>query len=352
MTANHLDNITINITLAPAPLQIAGFGIPLLIVDGATSSLGGDRVRTYAGTDGAQADNTAGELSAAALAGVTAAFSQRTSPALVKVGLRDATDAYDVALAEIIAFDPDFYGVAIESRAAADQLLVSTAVEASNRLFVLQSSDADWKTPTLPAAYTALAGVERTAVVYHDTDAAWGDLAWLANRLVFDPDIKSAPWDAAVQGVASYATAPTAGEKINLDNNFANNGLIYGAENFFIDAGVNAAGRALHEIETADWFDARLREAVVGVKTAASARGDKIVIGPTGQGQLLAEISALFQRGVNAGHFISGQTSQKAETITQADFDLGRLRFSGAGQLASSARLFTFNFNFGRAPLT
>jgi len=352
MTANHLDNITINITLAPAPLQIAGFGIPLLMVDETTSSLGGDTVRIYTDTAGAQTDVTAGELSAAAFAAVTAAFSQRTPPASVMIGLKEIADAYDVALAKIIAVNDDFYTIATESRTPVDQMLISTAVEALNKLYILQSSDADWLTAGLPAAYAAIAGRERTAVVYHDTNTEWADFAWAANRLVFDPDVKSAPWDAAVQGVAGLATAPNSTQKANLDANFANHGLPYGAEVFFVDPGVSAAGRALHEIETADWYDARLQESIAGLKTAASARGDKIVIGPTGQGQVLAEISALFQRGVNAGHFVAGETRQAAETITQADLDLGRLRFNGAAQLASSARLFVFNFNFGRTPLT
>jgi len=354
MANNHLDNIVINITLDPAPLQRAGFGIPLLIVDGTTSSLGGDRVRAYTDVTGAAADVTAGELSAAALAAITAAFSQRTPPATVKVGKKDGGDAYDVALGEILAVDTDFYGVAIESRIAGDQIPVSTAVEASNRIFVFQSSDADWLTASLPAAYTTIAGRERTGYVYHDTDAVWSDFAWLANRLVFDPDNQSAPWDAGVQGVAALATAPTATEKINLDANFANHGLPYGAETFFIDAGVNAAGRPLHEIVTADWFDARLREAIAALKTAASARGDKIVIGPSGQGSILGEINALFDQGSRAtvGHFVAGQTRATAETITQADIDAQRLRFSGAAQLASSARAFEFNFNFSRTPIT
>lgn len=353
MAANHLDNIQISITLAPAPLQIAGFGIPLLIVDHTTSDLGGDRVREYTDVAGAAADVTAGDLSAAALAAITAAFSQRTPPQSVKVGRTDAGDADLAATYQAIKVaDPDFYGVALEPRTPALQVNLSAAVEADSRIFVAQSSDAGWLTAGTPAAYTAIAGSERTAIVYHDTAAEWADFAWLANRLVFDPDVQSAPWDAGVQGVAALATAPTDTEKGNLDDNFANHGLPYGSELFFIDAGVNLAGRPLHEIETADWFEARLQEAIAGVKTAATARGDKIVVGPSGQGQILAEIAALFQRGINAAHFIAGQTEQTAETITQADLDLGRLRFSGRAQLASSARIFVFTFNFSRSPLT
>jgi hypothetical protein len=352
MANNHLDNIVINITLAPAPLQIAGFGTAMIIADGVTSSLDGDRIRTYGSVTAAAADNTAGFLSAAMLAAVTAAFSQRTPPVEIKVGRTDIGDA-DIAasLVAIEAADDDFYGIASESRAAAVQVVLSAAVEARSKFYILQSSDVLWKTTGIPAAYSAIAGSERTAVLYHDTDTEWGDFAWLANRLVFDPDERSAPWDAAVQGVAALAAAPTDTEKGFLDTNFANHGLPYGPELFFVDAGVNLAGRPIHEIETADWFEVRLQESVVGVKTAASADGRKIVVGPSGQGQILAEIAALFQRGVNASHFIAGQTEQTALAITQADLDLGRLRFTGRAQLASSARIFIFNFNFSRTPI-
>ena len=353
MAANHLDNILINIILDPAPLQVAGFGVALLIVDQVTSSLGGDRIRTYTDVAGASADVTAGELSALALTFVTAAFSQRTKPASVKVGRADTGggETYADALAAIEIVDPDFYGIAIEVRTSVDQVLVSTAVEASSRIFVLQSADADWLTTGLPAAYTALAGRERTAVLFHDVSTVPADFAWLANRLVFDPDVKSAPWDAAVQGVAGLGLMLNATQKGFLDTNFANHGLPYGSEPFFVDAGVNIVGRPLHEIETADWFEARLQESITALKTAASNRGDKIVIGPTGQGQILAEIAALFQRGVNANHFIAGQTEQLAVAIITADLDLGRLRFTGRAQLASSARKFEFTFNFSRTPI-
>jgi hypothetical protein len=351
--ADHLDNIVINISLDPAPQSRAGFGVPMIIADGATSSLDGDRIRAYATPAAAQADQTAGFLSAAMLAAVVAAFSQRIPPALVKVGRKDALETYGEALPLIIAADPDFFGICIESRAAADQLLIAPLAEADpdGRIFILQSSDTDWKTAGLPAAYTALAGAEQSGVIYHDTDAQWSDFAWLANRLVFDPDSKSAPWDAAVQGVTGLASAPSATEKGHLDDNHCNHGLPYGAETFFVDAGVNVNGRPLHEIVTAAWFKARLREQVTAVKTAASARGDKIVIGPSGQGQILAEIAALFQRGVNASHFVAGQTTQFAEPITDVDLDLQRLRFGGSGQVAGSARLFEFNFNFSRSPI-
>lgn len=352
MAANHLDNIVINIILDPAPLARAGFGTVLLIADEAAgTTLDSDRIRTYASVAAAQTDATAGFISASILAAITDAFSQRVEPVEVKIGRKAAIEDYGEALAAIILVDPDFYAITIESRAAVDQVIISPIVEASSRILILQSADADWLTTGIPAAYTTIANSERTAIVFHDIATEWSDFAWAVNRSVFDPDLQSAPWDAGVQAVAAYTAAPTDTEKGFLDANFVNHGLPFGSDPFFVDAGVNLAGRQLHEIVTSDWFEARLQEDVATVKTTASARGDKIVIDSTGQAQILAVIAALFQVGVNADHFVTGQTAQAAETITQADLDAGRLRFNGQAQIAGSARIFVFNFNFSRTPI-
>ena len=61
--------------------------------------------------------------------------------------------------------------------------------------------------------------------MYHTTDAQWNDVAWACNRLAFDPDTISAPFDAGVQGVNALSPAPTATEAGHLDDNEANHGL-------------------------------------------------------------------------------------------------------------------------------
>jgi hypothetical protein len=184
--------------------------------------------------------------------------------------------------------------------------------------------------------------------VYHDTATEWSDLAWLSNRLAFDPDEQSVPWDAAVAGVAAYAAAPTDTQKNFLDANFANHGLPYGSDTFFIDAGVNIKGRPIYEILTSDWFEDRLRTRVVTVKTAASARGEKILVAPSGQGLILNEILAQFAIGEETRHFAPDASEAAALTITGADKAAQQLRFSGASLFGVSARLFSFSFNFDR----
>ena len=354
MAVDHLDNITINIVLDPAPPPSAGFGTVLLLVDQATNTLNGDRVRSYASVAAATADNTAGYISAGTLAAVTAAFAQPRKPAVFKVGRVDTAggESYADGLAACIVADGDFYGIASDSRADADILSVSAAVEALRLLFVAQSADADWKTASHPSGLTALETRERTAVVYHDTAAQWSDVAWLVNRLSFDPDEQSAPWNAGVAGVSALATAPTDTEKGHLDDNYANHGLPYGGETFWIDAGVNQNGRPLYEIVTADWYYARLQERVSAMHAREAANGRKIQVSPLGQAQILAEIRAQNEQGVGAGHFTSiDQTSVTAEAITSADTAANRLRFTGQNQIAGSLRLLDMDFSFSRDPI-
>lgn len=353
---SHLDNITISIILAALAVQAAGFGTVMLLVDQAAGNPlpGGARTVTYTNATDAATDQIAGDISASTLAAVQTAFAQNPAPAQFKVGRIDTVGAetYATGLVAVLAADDDFYGICIDRRTAADQLLVTAAVEADSRVFILQSADADWKTTGLPAAYTTLAGKERTAVVYHDTSSEWADVAMAARWLAFDPDVISAVAEGGLKNVAALATAPTAAQKGFLDANFANHGLPYGGEVFYVDAGVNAAGRPLYEILTADWFEARLQERIAALRVAKSTRGEKIPVTTEGQALVLAEIDGLFQVGVTAGHFVAGQTASEGVAITAADRSAGRLRFTAEAQVAANARLFEFTINFSTSPIS
>ena len=349
---SHLDNITINISLDPAPATSQGFDM-LLIVPLATNTLDGDRFRIYTGTADVATDLTAGFISAAVSTRLNVAFTQRPAPAQVLAGYVDLVggETYGTAIALIRGAGASFYGVAIDVRTDATILAASLSMESDRGVFMLQSADADWKTTGLPAALTALAGRERTIIGYHDTDLAGQDIGHGANRLAYDPDVQSVSWDAPVKGVAALATTPNATEKGFLDANFANHGLPYGGETFFIDAGVNAAGRPFYEIFTADWFEIRLEERVAIEKVKHSARGQKLTVDVEGQAKMLAILDGLGEQGSRppSPHFT--EFAFEPVTITQADRDANRMRFTGVATFAVSARKFQFDLNFTRTPI-
>jgi len=351
---SHLDNIRITITLAALPVQSAGFGTVMLLVDEAAgNSLNGNRTVTYTDATTAAADQVAGYITAATLAAIQTAFAQSPAPQRIKVGRIDTGggEDYSTGYTAVKLADDDFYGVCVDKRAAANQLQTSGDVESEQRVLFIQSSDADWLTSGLPASYATLAGRERTAVVYHDTDAQWADVAAACRWLAFDPDVISAVAEGSLKNVAAYAAAPTQAEKDFLDGNYANNGLPYGGELFYLDPGVNCAGRPLYEILSADWYATRLQERIATLRVSKSARGEKIPVDQEGQALVLAEMDGLFLIGEGAGHFAEDQTRSTAVTITQADRDAGRLRFTGEAQIEANARIFEFSIYFTRAPL-
>jgi len=350
----HLPNITINITLDATPAQEQGFGTVLGIFPLATNSLNGDTTRTYLDVASAQDDFDASYIDASALAAITTMFSQTPKPAQVKLGNIDLVglETYAAALARIVGIDDDFYGVFIGERTTASALAISIAVEATRKICAVQTNDTNFLGGTYPVAWLTISTNERTLVCYHDDNAQWMDAALLANRLVYDPDVISASWDTSVGGVAPYTTGLTAGQRNNGIANHANLGLPYGGEPFFIDPGVNAKGRPMYEIETADWFYARLQEDVAAEKVRHSARGAKLTVDPAGQTKIKSLLDARGAQGLGgtSPHFLDFDS--QAVDITNADRAAQRMRFTAQAQDAVSGRLFTFDLNFSRDPLS
>lgn len=361
MTTKHLPNITVNVVLAPLPGAEAGFSTVLLMVPQATNSLNGERVEEYISFADMETAQTAGYISAATLEAGRAAFAQRdgrgrriTSFKLGRVDLAGG-ETYATGLTAIIAADDDFYGLAISPRTDTEMALVSVTVEAlttKNLLFAMQGDDASWLDAGVPAGLSTTEDNERTIGCYHDTDSEWMDVAYLCNRLIYDPDVQSAGWVyAPLRGIDAYATEPTAAQRVLALANEANLGLPLGGSDFVIDKGTNMASRPIEEIVTADWFSTRLRERTAALAVAHAARGERVIMDTSGQLKILTVIEALLQQGVGAGHFIAGQTEAVAEAITSDDLTARELRFTVRAQDATTGRLFTFDCNFSREPI-
>lgn len=356
MTANHLDTIDITIILDPAPIVGRGFTTMVIADEANGTTLDGDTIRTYTTLAAVQADQALGFISAGILATATAMFSQAVQPDQIKIGKKTAIQDYDEALAAILLVDADFFAIAIESRLAADQLLVAAAVEAGSpiRLFFIQSADATFETPGFPAALSDVDGSERSVIDFHDIATEAYDAAWPANRLAVSPDQFSANWSQfTLAGVAAYASAPTDTEKANLLANKANPGLPFStAAQFSPFKGVNANGRPIEEIVTQAWFEDRLTVAIAGVVLQANNAFRKIPVTPEGQAIIGGEVSALFQIGVSAQHFVAGETQVTYPTITDADRASNTIRVEGRAQLVVSGKTFKVNLNFVRDPIT
>lgn len=353
---NHNDNITINVTLSAVPAQEAGFGTVLLMVPLASNSLNGARSVRYTDYATAAADQGSGYISSGTLAAIAVAFAQRPAPADILVGNVDLAgspaETYATALPLIEADDPDFYGICAATRTGADVEALATVVETQDRIYISQSSDADWLTSGYPSAFVDLEDMQNAATVYHTTDAQWADVAWACGALAFDPDVQSIPWDRPLKGVSAYSANLTAAQKGFAEANNANLMLPYGGAAAFLDAGVNHEGRPVADVITAHWLKKRLTERLAALKVRESTAGRKIPMTAAGQMQVMGVLTALFAQGVAAGHFVDGQTEVLPVTLSSTDISTGRMRFTARAQPVSSGRLFTFNINVGTDALT
>ena len=352
----HNDNISITVNLSAVPAQEAGFGTVLLMVPLAQNSLNGVRSVRYTSYAEALAAQTAGYISSGTLAAINVAFAQRPAPADILVGRVDLAgspaETYATALPLIIAHDGNFYGICTTTRTGADVEALALVVETYDKLYVSQSSDADWLTSGYPSAFTDLEDLENSATVYHTTSTEWADVAWLAGALAWDPDVQSIPWDRPVKGVAAYTSDLTSAQKAFAKANNANPMLAYGGAAAFIDPGTNHAGRPVSDLLTSHWLKIRLRERLAALKVRESTAGRKIPMTKAGQMQVMGELTALFAQGVQAGHFVEGQTEVTPLTITSSDLTAQRFRFSARAQLLSSGRVFQFTINVGTDALT
>lgn len=350
--ATHDVNISISISLDSVPTPQTGFGTVLLAVPLAANSLDGDRVRTYNALSDATADRTAGYISAATLATVTSMFAQSPPPSTVKVAYVDlvGSETYATAIAAIDLVDNDWYCYAIQPRTDAEIVAAAAIIEAQRRIFVLQTDDGSWLNSGIPSGLSAIATYERSIPFYHDADTAAFAEATAANRLVYDPDTISAPWNAMpIAGVAAYTTALTSTQRTDAIANNCNVACPYGGESFVVDPGVNIKGRPVYEIISADWLYARILEDIADTVVSRAASGQKIPMTPIGQALLVNRIKGVLDRGVQAGHFVAVDAG--AYTITTSDITARQFRLWARGQFAVSGRLFSISINLGRDPL-
>lgn len=350
------DQISVSITLSTQPATGTSFGTVLLLVDQASNSLNGDRVRTYTAASQAATAQTAGYISAATKTAIETAFAQPGSrPAAFKVGRVDTaggedwSEGYDACVAD----DPDFYVVTAATRTDAQQLDIAASVEAASRIYIAQVTAADWLTSGVPAAWSGATSYERTGVVYNATSSAWSDVAWAVARSRFDPDVTSAPWTGLISSVSAYSTALTATQIAFLEANNGNHHRpYYTGSGEYVGNGVNLAGRDIFEILTADWYEDRVKTDLATAKVAAAERGEKILMNERGQQVGESILSAWLQKGVDTGHFESdAQTLVTSETISAADIAADRLRYTVRAKIAGSARVFSADIFFSQTDI-
>ena len=359
--STHDDLIDISITLSALASGTATLTTILVLQDDITP--GGGRYAEYANAAEVAADVTAGNLTATSQAIADAMFGQLNAPEKILFGgvaLTASTEAPEDGLDACIAAGAAFYGVIYEGRTVSRQISLAVDVEAKADagtflLLGLQDDDADWLTTGIPAAWSAVAGFERTVLYYHDdngADAASDRLeaCHFADRLSWDPDETSAGWNSTVRQVDALTASLTQTQKEYARTNRANTALPMGTRTTtYVDPGYNLAGRPVDHIVSADWLRTRVAEAVADLITSVSERGTKITVDAQGQALVGGEIERVFLQGIAAGHFLDYSLTPLA--ITDADRTAGRVRFDGSAQLATGVRQVSINLYFDTAEL-
>lgn len=353
-TGSHNPNVTVTVTIEDLPPAITAFSIALLLVPLATNSLNGSRVLSFGSLADAQDARDASYISAATMLAATAAFAQPSVPSAFKVGYVDLVggETYATGLAACWAADADFYWVLCSPRTDAEIVLVADYVEsiATTRplRFMFQSDDAGLL-GSFPAGLSGAQGNERTGGIYHSSDAAWNDVAYVVNRATFDPAIQRVPWvGSPVAGVAALSPRPTQAQRdIAGGTNYINLMLPYGIYPYTMDPGVMITGRPIEEGCTADFLQITLQSAVASMVAGRAIRGQEVAVDAIGQALVVAVVAGVFQAAETGRHIEPGWTVV-AETISTADRTARRLRFTVRATLVVSGRLFTFNVYLSR----
>lgn len=334
--AEH-DIIDFQASRAPRPASRRGFP-HVVLIDGIT--LDGDVVRLYSSGGTALADDLDdGFINAATVAAVTAAWNNGAADVYVGKVNTAGMQTYVQAKAAVEAAGIKGYFWNIDSRADAVVSAFGVAMEATKGIFIGQTLSADALTTGFPAGLSTLAGMERTALCWHDTAAQWYDVALTGGSGSPSPDRFSPEWRRRLTGVASYATDLTDAQAAFAKGNDFN--LLLPLENqtlFFSADGVNLAGRKIYEIVTEDWLNFRVREDVAAeVLRLTTDLNKKFPLDEEGQGIIEGIIQARFDQGAGT-HFKPGQLYFEPYELTPADIDAGKVRaFKAYITLLSSA---------------
>jgi len=171
------DIIDVEVTLQQADVSRDGFAGVMLVSEHAVTS---DRVETYTGskTEILAAMLDAGhEEAGSAYNMARAVLTQRPALATIKIGRKDAGDAsWADALDAIYEEDPDWYGLACDTRDATDIEDIAGWADSKFALYVAQTLDAHVLTGASGNIAETLADADysRVALLWHDPETASG----------------------------------------------------------------------------------------------------------------------------------------------------------------------------------
>lgn len=318
MGANFDLDITINLYSSAQPVNRRSFSLPVFATDDVGAGFT-ELYRIYASNTEAQADS---DLNAGPKAAAAAFFSQPLRPSrlmIAKVVLESVGGELTASLDALLADYDGWYGFAVDSRADADLTAACAWALANRQLYLGQSSDADILSATTPNVFddqNTLAN-GRAMGVWHETDAAYADLCWLAAFLAKDPDEgPTVAYKRTLVGITPDDLTST-----ELANVESVNGNAYLT---FYGVGATGPGKLFDgafadTLLTKDWIVARVGEAIAQYLLDAANRGERIPFTDDGIAQIEGVLRGEMDRGVTVGHFRPGSVVTTVPSIADGE---------------------------------
>jgi hypothetical protein len=246
----------------------------------------------------------------------------------------------------IVAQDFDWFGLALTSRAAEDNLQAAAWAQSAQRLFAAQTSDADARAVGDGdiASQLESMGYDRTLIGNHKLNTAWYAVGLMADRLQADPDTQSTTWaNVPITGVPADTISAT--EKATLLGKNVNVFLpLKGIPVSWGGRLVN--GKYVDERIIADWLRVRLEEDFAQAMIDASARREKIPYDESGFAVYEGILRQRYTQGVEVKHFLANSlvvTIPNLSAIPDSDKANRIFRFSARCKLAGAVHTIQIN---------
>ena len=218
-------------------------------------------------------------------------------PARFMIGVKDSTETYTQGLQAILAYNNDWYAIAIDSKVEGDIKEVAAVIQAELKIFV--SSTADVGVPN-PATTTDIGSFlhdgnyDRTVLVYHALAAAQHpEVGWMGGQIAEVPG--SNTWDfKSANGV--QVSKLTATQTSALEDKKVNYYIRVGGVNIF-RTGTSSEGTQIADIIGLDWWRARVQEQIF----YRLATKKKLPMTQTGALIVEAEIRSVNNQGIVNG---------------------------------------------------
>ena len=298
--------VEVYISRETAQIDTASFDIPLLMVnlpDTIDNSHGipvtvpadtSQRVRVYRDL------KTVGEdfgVDSAAYKMTQKLLGNDIRPAQFMIGVKNSTETYTEGLQAIIAYNGDWYMIAIDSKVEGDIKEVAAVIQAERRIFGASSADVgvpDAAVTSDIGSFLHDGGYDRAFLVYHANAATeHPEVAWMGGQISEVPG--SNTW--CYKGGAGVQVSKLTNTQITaLDTKKVNYFTRLGGVNMF-RTGTTSEGEWLDTMIFIDWVQARLQEQIF----YRLATQKKIPYTAAGALIVEAEIRSVLSQGVANG---------------------------------------------------